>query len=64
MNTMQEFHDFMNYSALVDLPLRGGDYTRSRSDGNAVCSGPFFGFFGMGGAIPRISSSQIAKAVL
>ena len=38
MNTMQEFHDFLNYSALVDLPLRGGAFTWSRSGGDAVCS--------------------------
>ena len=30
MNTMVEFHDFINYGALVDLPLHGGDYTWSR----------------------------------
>ena len=40
MNTMQEFHDFINYSALVDLPLCGGDYTWSRSGGDAVRSRP------------------------
>ena len=33
MNTIQEFHDFINYSALVDLPLRGGDFTWSKSGG-------------------------------
>jgi len=38
MNAMLEFHDFINYAALVDLPLRGGDYTWSRSGGEAVCS--------------------------
>jgi len=38
MNTMLEFHDFINYSALVDLPLRGGEYTWSRSGGETVCS--------------------------
>ena len=37
MNTMLEFHDFINYSALVDLPLRGGEFTWSRSGGGAVC---------------------------
>ena len=35
---MQEFHDFINYSALVDLPLRGGEFTWSRSGGEAVYS--------------------------
>jgi len=35
---MQEFHNFINYSALADLPLRGGDFTWSRSGGDAVCS--------------------------
>jgi len=38
MNTMQEFHDFINYSALVDLHLRGGDFTWSRSGEDAICS--------------------------
>ena len=38
MNTMLEFHDFINYSALVDLPLRGDDFTWSGSGGDAVCS--------------------------
>ena len=38
MNTMLEFHDLINYVALVDLPLRGGDYTWSRSGGEAVRS--------------------------
>ena len=38
MNTMLEFHDFINYSALVDLPLRGDDFTWSRSGGDAGCS--------------------------
>jgi len=38
-NTMLEFHDFINYAALVDLHLRGGEYTWSRSGGEAVCSG-------------------------
>ena len=38
MNTMVEFHDFINYATLVDLPLRRGDYTRSRSGGEAVRS--------------------------
>ena len=36
-DTMLEFHDFINYAALVDLPLRGGEYTWSRSGGEAVC---------------------------
>ena len=27
MNTMLEFHDFIDYSALEDLPLRGGEFT-------------------------------------
>jgi len=27
MNIMLEFHDFINYSALVDLPLHGDDFT-------------------------------------
>jgi len=30
-NTMSEFHEFINYSALVDLPLRGGEFTWFRS---------------------------------
>jgi len=30
-NNMPEFHDFINYSALVDLQLRGGDFPWSRS---------------------------------
>jgi len=38
MNTVQEFHDFINYSALVVLPLRGREFTWSRSGGEAVCS--------------------------
>ena len=38
MNTMQEFYDFINYFALVDLPSRGGDFTWSRSGGDAICS--------------------------
>ena len=25
LNAMAEFQDFINYSALMDLPLRGGD---------------------------------------
>ena len=33
MNTMLEFHDFINYSTSVDLPLHGGDFTWSRSGG-------------------------------
>ena len=37
-NTMMEFHDFINYAALVDLPLRGGEHTWSRSGGEAVRS--------------------------
>jgi len=37
MNTMQEFHVFINYSSLVDLPLCGGEFTRSKSGREAVC---------------------------
>ena len=32
-----EFQDFINYSALMDLPLRGGDSTWSRSGDDSVC---------------------------
>ena len=35
---MEEFHDFINYATLVDLPLRGGDYTWSGSGGEVVHS--------------------------
>jgi len=38
MNTMVEFHEFINHAALVDLPLCGGDYTWPRSGGKAVRS--------------------------
>ena len=37
MNTMLEFYDLINYSALVDLPLRGSDFIWSRSGGDAAC---------------------------
>jgi len=37
-NTMAEFREFMNFSTLMDPPLRGGDFTWSRSKDNAVCS--------------------------
>ena len=37
-NTMAEFRDFINFSALLDPPLRGGDFTWSRSGNEAVCS--------------------------
>ena len=32
------FQDFINYSALLDLPLKGGDFTWSRSGDESVCS--------------------------
>jgi len=38
MNAMFEFHNFINYSALVDLPLLRADFTWSRIGGNIVCS--------------------------
>ena len=56
MNTMQEVHDFIKYSALVDLPLRGGDFTWSRSGGDAVLSR--LDRFLVGGAISRLSSKE------
>ena len=37
-NAMAEFRDFINQSALVDLPLRGGDFTWSRSGDDSVAS--------------------------
>jgi len=37
-NAMVEFQDFVNYSALLDLPLKGGNFTRSRSGDESVCS--------------------------
>ena len=38
MNTMLEFHDFINYSSLEDLPLRGDEFTWSRSGRDVVFS--------------------------
>ena len=37
-NAMAEFWDFINQSALTDLPLRGGDFTWSRSGVDPVAS--------------------------
>jgi len=37
-NTMAEFRNFINASALMDPPLRGGDSTWSRSGDEVVCS--------------------------
>ena len=37
-NAMVEFHDFINYATLLDLPLKGGDFTWSRSGDESVCS--------------------------
>ena len=58
MNTMLEFHDFVSYAALVDLPLRGGDYTWSRSGvGSCLLEvGLLLGFFGLGGTFSRLTS--------
>ena len=35
-NAMVEFHDFINYSTLLDPPLKGGDFTWSMSGDEAV----------------------------
>jgi len=32
-----KFHNFINYLALVDLPLREGDFTSSRSGEASMC---------------------------
>jgi len=37
-NAMNEFRDFINQRALMDLPLRGGDFTWSRSGVDSVAS--------------------------
>ena len=37
-SAMAEFREFINQRALVDLPLRGGDYTWSRSGVDSVAS--------------------------
>jgi len=37
-NAMAEFRDFINQSALMDLPLREGDFTWSRSGDDSVAS--------------------------
>ena len=37
-NAMAEFRDFINQRALVDLPLKGGDFTWSRSGVDSVAS--------------------------
>jgi len=37
-NAMVEFQNFINYTALLDLPLKGGDFTWSRSGDESVCS--------------------------
>ena len=37
-NATAEFLDFINQSALVDLTLRGGDFTWSRSGTDSVAS--------------------------
>jgi len=36
--SMEEFHDFINCCALVDFPLRGSDFTWSRSSEVLACS--------------------------
>jgi len=36
-NAMVEFQEFINYSALLDLPVREGDFTWSRSGDESVC---------------------------
>ena len=33
-----EFEDFINYTALLDLPLKGGDFTWSRSEDESLYS--------------------------
>ena len=37
-NAMAEFRDFINHRALMDLPLRGGDFTWSRSGVESLTS--------------------------
>ena len=37
-NTMAKFQEFINFSALMNPPLRGGDFTWSMSGDKAVCS--------------------------
>ena len=37
-NTMGDFLDLINHSSLIDLPLRGGDFTWSRSGSSTSCS--------------------------
>jgi len=37
-NAMVEFQDFINYLALLDLPLKGGNFTWSSSGDESVCS--------------------------